>query len=33
MKYIRGMGLGYDKIHVCKNTCILLSKEKYAKVK
>ena len=32
MKYIRGMGLGYEKIHVCKNNCVLFRKEKYAKL-
>jgi hypothetical protein len=32
MKYIRSMGLGYEKIHVCNNNCILSRKEKYAKL-
>jgi hypothetical protein len=32
MKYIRSMGLGYEKIHVCKNNCILFCKEKYVKL-
>jgi hypothetical protein len=31
MKYIRSMGLSYEKIHVCKNNCILFRKEKYVK--
>jgi hypothetical protein len=32
MKYIRSMGLGYEKVHVCKNNCILFCKEKYVKL-
>jgi hypothetical protein len=32
MKYIRSMGLGYKKIHVCKNNCILFRKEKCVKL-
>jgi hypothetical protein len=32
MKYIRSMGLGYKKIYVCKNNCILFLKEKYVKL-
>jgi hypothetical protein len=32
MKYIRSMGFGYEKIHVCKYNCILLRKEKYVKL-
>jgi hypothetical protein len=31
MKYICDMGLGYEKIHVCKNNCVLFRKEKYVK--
>jgi hypothetical protein len=26
------MGLGYEKIHVCKNNCVLFCKEKYVKL-
>jgi hypothetical protein len=32
MKYIRSMGLDYEKIHICKNNCILSHKEKYVKL-
>jgi hypothetical protein len=32
MNYICSMGLGYEKIHICKNNCILFSKEKYVKL-
>jgi hypothetical protein len=32
MKYIRSMGLNFEKIHVCKNNCILFRKEKYVKL-
>jgi hypothetical protein len=32
MKYIHSRGLGYEKIHVCKNNCILFRKEKYVKL-
>jgi hypothetical protein len=32
MKYIRSMGLGYEKIHVCKNNYVLFHKEKYVKL-
>ena len=30
-KYLRELGLGYDKIHVCKNNCVLFRK-RYAKM-
>jgi hypothetical protein len=32
IKYIRSMGLSYEKIHVCKNNCILFRKKKYVKL-